>query len=182
MLTKISLKPVIRRKDSSSAAGAERADAICDRNAIAASGVKTFASTAACRSLSLYIGVVLVRPIPLPRACYGIGVLLCQYSVALVTSPLAGRGTPHARRAADERRTSGREPLRSGCALPPPHRGRINEPHPSAINAFMTFIDCSLPDCGTISPVRSMIFSHAAATPSGVRSSSASATPGVIVT
>src|SRR3546814_2268846 len=59
MLTKISLKPVMRRNDSSSAPGAARTDAICDRKAIAASGVSTFASTAACRSLSLYIGVVL---------------------------------------------------------------------------------------------------------------------------
>jgi hypothetical protein len=53
---------------------------------------------------------------------------------------------------------------------------------PSAINAFITAIDCSLPDCGTVSPLRSMIFSHAAATPWGVRSPSGSATPGVLVT
>ena len=41
---------------------------------------------------------------------------------------------------------------------------------------------CSAPDCGTISPVRSMIWAQAAATPSAVRSSGASAAPGVRVT
>src|SRR3546814_10791847 len=55
-LTKISLNPVMSRKDSSSAPGAERTDAIWVRKAVAASGVSTLASTAVCRSLSLYIG------------------------------------------------------------------------------------------------------------------------------
>src|SRR3546814_8040004 len=52
-LTKISLNPVMSRKDSSSAPGAERTDAIWVRKAVAASGVSTLASTAVCRSLSL---------------------------------------------------------------------------------------------------------------------------------
>src|SRR3546814_13633430 len=56
----------MRRHDSSPAPGAARPDAICDRKAIAASGVSTFASTAACRSLSLYIGVVLFVRSPCP--------------------------------------------------------------------------------------------------------------------
>src|SRR3546814_9425525 len=66
MLTKISLNPVMRRKCSSSAPGAARTDAMCDRKAAAASGVNTLASTAVCRSLSLYIGVVLLDRSPCP--------------------------------------------------------------------------------------------------------------------
>lgn len=61
-------------------------------------------------------------------------------------------------------------------------RSPDNQPRPPILaSAAMTTWLCSPPDCGTISPVRSMIWSHTAAMPSGVRSSAGRATPGVRV-
>ena len=58
-----------------------------------------------------------------------------------------------------------------------------SQPSPPILaKAAITAPDCSPPDWGTVSPVRSMIASQLAAMPSGVRSSSGSAMPGVSVT
>ena len=56
-------------------------------------------------------------------------------------------------------------------------------PNPPILpSAAITTPDCSLPVCGTVSPVRSMIWAQWAAIPSGVRSSGGRAMPGVRVT
>ena len=139
MVTKISLKPVMRRKCSSSAMGALRRPAAWARKASAASWLSAPAATADCRSASVYIGHS-----PLVIGENAQSVLVCQYSLPV----LAG-----------------------------------DQPRPPILaSAAITACDCSPPDCGTTSPVRSMICSQCAAIPSGVRSSAGRATPGVRVT
>jgi hypothetical protein len=117
--TKMSLNPVRRRKLSSSTIVVALLVATWLRNASATAGVSTPAATAASRSVSLYMRLLL----PCGEEC-NTAVLIQQYTIAVLPDESRVRYFP--------------------C------------------NFERIAIDCSAPDCGTISSVRSIILCHSA--------------------
>lgn len=78
------------------------------------------------------------------------------------------------------REVEARMAFRRGAAREEEHRQHRARHPPCSVRPIS--IACSAPDCGTISPARSVISAQCAATPSGDSSSPSSATPGVSVT
>jgi len=103
------------------------------------------------------------------------------YRFNLFNSRGAQPGRPHRRTTANIGNIPARPPIRWGVSVRPrPHAACRPAQPPCSLRPII--IDCSAPICGTISPVRSVIASQFAATPSTDRSSPVSNLPGVSVT